>query len=147
VARTKAADLSLNPSPASAKGPHARIYVIFTDIVGTKAALLAAVGLAHGLDLPLLLLAARRVPYPLPVEEPPFSVEFTEHAMYGLVSDLHAEVAVQILLCREPEEALRGALGPEALVVIGTGKGWWKSRYRNLARRLRADGRHLVLID
>ena len=147
MARTTAADLRLNPSPASAKGPNARIYVIFTDIVGTKAALFAAARLAHGLDLPLLLLAARRVPYPLPLEEPPISVEFTEHEMYALVSDLDAEIAVQILLCREPEEALRGALRPEALVVIGKGKGWWRSRYRNLARRLRADGRHLVLID
>ena len=147
VAIAKATDAFLLPSAESERGPNARIYVIFTDIVGTKAALFAATRLAHGLDLPLLLLAARRVPYPLPLEEPPFSVEFTERAMCSLVSNLDAEIAVQILLCREPEEALRDALRPEALVVIGKGKGWWRSRYRNLARRLRADGRHPVLID
>lgn len=121
--------------------------MIFTDIIGTRAALLAATRLADGLDLPVSLLAARSVPYPLPLESPPVSVEFTEHEMCCLVSDLDTEIAVHILLCREPEAAIRDALGPEALVVIGTGKGWWRSRYRNFARRLRADGRHLVLID
>ena len=87
------------------------------------------------------------MPFPLPLENPPVSIDFTESIMCRLVSDLETEIAVQILLCREPEEALRDALGPEALVVIGTGKRWWSSRYRNLARRLRADGRHLILID
>lgn len=67
--------------------------------------------------------------------------------MFGLVSDLDAEIAVHILLCREPEEALRDALGPEALVVMGTGKRWWNPRYGNLVRRLTADGFRLVLID
>ncbi len=147
MARTKAGDLIRNPSPASARSPNARIYVIFTDLAGTKAALLAAARLSHGLNLPLLLLAARRVPYPLPLERPPIAVEFTERAMYGLVSDLDADIAVRILLCREPEETLRNALGPEALVVIAKEKSWWKSRYRKLARRLKADGRQLVLID
>ena len=140
-------DAFLLPSAESERGPNARIYVVFTDIIGTRAALFAATRLARGLDLPLLLLAARRVPYPLSLEEPPFSIEFTEHAMYGLVSNLDAEIAVRILLCREPEDAIRDAVGPEALVVIGTRKGWWRSRYRNLVRRLRADGRHLVVID
>lgn len=147
VARTNAADLSVVPSRVAAKGPDARIYVIFTDSAGTRAALSAAVKLGRGLDLHLLLLAARRVPYPLPLDEPPVSVEFTEEAMYRLVSGLDAEIAIQILLCREPEDALRGALGPEALVVIGTGKRWWRSPYRKLARRLKADGSRLVLID
>ena len=147
MAIAKATSVFFPPSAGSERGPNVRIYVIFTDIIGTRAALLAATRLAYGLDLPLSLLAARSVPYPLPLESPPVSVEFTEHAMCSLVSDLDAEIAVQILLCREPQEALRDALGPEALVVIGKGKGWWRSRYRNLARRLRADGRHLVLID
>ncbi len=147
MAIAKAADPFFIPSAGAARGPNARIYVIFTDIAGTRAALSAAVRLGRGLDLPLLLLVARMTPYPLPLEDPPVSVEFSEHAMYELVRDLDAEIVVQILLCREPEDALRDALGPEALVVIGTGKSWWRPRYRKLARRLKADGRHLVLID
>ncbi len=147
MARTKAADPSSVPYPAVAGGPKAHICVIFTDVARTRAALLAAVQLGRGLDLQLRLLAACRVPFPLPLEEPPISIGFTEDLMFGLVSDLDTEVAIQILLCREPEAALREALGPETLVVIGTPKSWWRSQYRNLALRLKADGRNLVLID
>ena len=94
MATAKATDVFFLPSAESERGPNARIYVIFTDIIGTRAALLAATRLADGLDLPLSLLAARSVPYPLPLESPPVSVEFTEHAMRSLVSDLDAEIAV-----------------------------------------------------
>jgi hypothetical protein len=131
----------------NAKGPEARIYVIFTDPARTRAALSAAIELARGLEMPLLLLAARPVPFPLPLEQPPVSVEFTEEAMYRLASGLDAEIAIQILLCREPADALRAALPSDTLVVIGTGRGWWRSPYRTLVRRLKADGRQLVLID
>jgi hypothetical protein len=147
VAKVNAADLIFKPSPASARGPDARIYVIFTNKAGTKAALSAASRLARGLDLPLSLLAARQVPYPLPLENPPVGIEFIESAMRELVSGQDPEITVHILLCRERDEALRDALGPDALVVLGTGNSWWKSRYRHLARCLKADGRRLILID
>ena len=126
-------------SPARGRGPDSRIYVIFTDVEGTRAALTAAAGLAQGLGLPLELLAARVVPYPLPLNEPPVSVEFMEGAMSRLVGDLDAEVSVNILLCRDPDQTLRQALGPDALVVIGGGKP-------KLARLLQSDGRRLIVI-
>jgi hypothetical protein len=126
-------------SPAQGRGPDSRIYVLFTDAAGTKAALAAATGLARGLGLPVELLAARVVPYPLPLDEPPVTIEFMEGTMSRLVVDLDTEVSVSILLCRDPNEALRNALGPDALVVIGGGKP-------KLARLLLSEGRRLIVI-
>jgi hypothetical protein len=147
VARVGAADVRFSIPPFTACGPNARVYVIYTDAAGTRAALGAAARLARGLNLTLVLLAARRVPYPLPLDDPPVSVEFAEQAMHSLAGDLCVEVAVTILLCREPEETLHEAIGPEALVVMGTGKRWWRRPYRGLARKLKAEGRQLVLIN
>ncbi len=147
VARVDTADAGFSLSPFTARGPNARVYVIYTDVGGTRTALDAAARLARGLNLALLLLAARRVPFPLPLDDPPVSVEFAEQAMYSLVGGLDVELAVKILLCREPEDALREAIAPEALVVIGTGKQWWRRQYRNLARKLKAEGRQLILIN
>ena len=127
-------------SPSQARQPESRIYVIFTDEAGTKAALAAAAGLARGLDLSLELLAPQVVPYPLPLDEPPVSLDFVERVMARLLDRLEADVFVRILLCRDSDETLRNAVGPEALVIIGPGKP-------GLARLLKSDGRRLIVIQ
>jgi hypothetical protein len=113
--------------------------VIFTDAPETRTVLSAAASLAHGLDLPLEVLATQIVPYPLPLDEPPVAVDFAEHAMARLAADLDAQVAVRILLCRNPEETLRKAVGPDALVVIGR-------RNPRLVRLLSSDRRRVIVI-
>jgi hypothetical protein len=112
--------------------------VIFTDAPETKAVLSAAACLAHGLDLPLEVLAAQVVPYPLPLDAPPVAVDFAEHEMFRLVADLDAPVAVRILLCRDPEETLLRAVGQDALVVIGRGNP-------RLARLLNSGRRRVIV--
>jgi hypothetical protein len=134
-------------SPVPASGPNSEIVVIFTDRVRTKAALTAACRLGHGLDLPLTLLAPRVVPYPLPLECSPVPATFIEREMTHLVKGLNAEITIHILLCRNRTEAVKNALGPESLVVIGTGNLGWRFRYRNLVQLLRAEGLRLILID
>jgi hypothetical protein len=125
--------------PADAREPESRVYVIFTGEPETKAVLSAAASLAHGLDLPLEVLAAQVVPYPLPLDEPPVAVDFAEHAMSRLVAGLDAQVAVRILLCRDAEETLSKAVGPDTLVVIGSGNP-------KLARLLASDRRRVLVI-
>jgi hypothetical protein len=125
--------------PAEARGPDSRVYVIFTDAPETRTVLSAAASLAHGLDLPLEVLAAQIVPYPLPLDAPPVAVDFAEQAMTRLVAGLDAQVAVRILLCRDADETLRKAVGPDALVVIGGGNP-------KLARLLASDRRRVIVI-
>jgi hypothetical protein len=127
-------------SPAQPRGRDSHhIYVIFTDTARTKTALLAAARLARGLGLPLELLTAQIVPYPLPLNEPPVSIDFVARAMSRLVADLEADISVRILLCRDADETLRNAVRPDALVVIGGGRP-------KLTRLLQSDGRRLIVI-
>jgi hypothetical protein len=125
--------------PTEARGPDSRVYVIFTDVPETKAVLSAAASLAHGLDLPLQVLATQIVPYPLPLDAPPVAVDFAEHAMASMVAGVHAQVEVRILLCRDANETLRKAVAPDALVVIGKGNA-------KLARLLASDRRRVIVI-
>jgi hypothetical protein len=120
-------------------GADSQIYVIFTDPARTKAALHVAVRLARGLDLTLELLTAQVVPYPLPLDDPPVSIDFTKSAMSRLVADLEADILVRILLCRDADEALRSAVGRDAVVIIGGARP-------KLTRLLQSDGRRLVII-
>ena len=138
--RAKAPTPVLIDSPSQARQPESRVYVIFTDEAGTKAALAAAAGLARGLDLSLELLAPQVVPYPLPLDEPPVSLDFVERVMARLLNRLEADVFVRILLCRDSHETLRNAVGPEALVIIGPGKP-------RLTRLLKSDGRRVIVVQ
>lgn len=135
----KTAPPTVIESHAQPGAPESRIYVIFTDAARTKTALQAAARLARGLDLPLELLTAQVVPYPLPLSEPPVSVEFIGGAMARLVGELEAEISVRILLCRDRDRTIRDAVAPDALVIIG-------GRRPRLARLLKSDGRRVIVI-
>ena len=137
--RPKAATPVFIDSPAPVRQPESRVYVIFTDNAGTKTALAAAARLARGLDLPLELLAAQVVPYPLPLDDPPVSIDFVEGVMARLLIGVEADISVRILLCRDSAQTLRSAVEPEALVVIGPGKS-------RLARRLAAGHRRVMIV-
>lgn len=131
---------------APPRRPASGIFVVRTDPGRTKDALAVACRLASGLDLPLTLLALQVIPYPLRLENPPVSLAFIEHELSELASGMDAEVAVNILLCREAKEALKSALAPDSVVVIATGRKWWRFRHARLARLLSADGRRLLLV-
>ena len=126
-------------STSAAQRPDSRIYVIFADNARAKSALRTAVAHARGLDMQIELLVAHVTPFPLPLEEPPVSLDFMERAMSELVADIDGAVLVSILLCRDSDEALRKAVGPESLVVIPVGMP-------KLARLLAADGHRLMVI-
>jgi hypothetical protein len=132
--------------PAPASGPDSEIVIVFTDAPGTKAALAAADRLVHGLDLRLTLISPRIVPYPLPLECPPVPVEFLKGEMVELARGLDAEITIHILLCRDRNEAVRRALRPESLVVMGTGNIRSRFDHRTLVRLLRAEGLRLILV-
>jgi hypothetical protein len=113
--------------------------VIFGDPRRAKAALAKAAAHARGLDLQIEVLTAQVVPFPLPLSEPPVSVEFAERAVSQLVAGVDAAVSVHILLCRDSNEALRKAVPRESLVVIAGDN-------LRLARLLAADGHRLIVI-
>jgi hypothetical protein len=121
------------------------LHVIYTSLPRTRAALAAAASLAVGLDARVTILAAQVVPYPLPLEEPPVAVEFTERKLWQMAAEQETGAAVSVYLCRDREETIRQVLRPESLVVIGGRKWWWPTEEQHLAKILRRDGHRVIL--
>ena len=134
-------------SPALEREPNLQLYVIFTNPSGTRRALCAASHLARDLDTRLVLLAAQVVPYPLPLDDPPVSREFTDRILTQLASEQETDIAVKLYLCRDRVETIRRALGPDSLVVLGTRTRWWPGREQMLARLLKRDGHKVIYAD
>jgi hypothetical protein len=122
------------------------LRVIFTDFSNTAAALAKAGSLARGLGARITLVVAQVVPYPLPLNLPDVPVEFTERTLQQLAT---GDTDIQILLCRDREDAIRRALPPDCLVIIGMRQcRWWLScRERSFAGRLRRDGLRVLVVS
>ena len=93
------------------------------------------------------MLAAREVPFPLPLSEPPVSVRFTEERLRSLVLGGGLPATVDVRLCRDQRAAIRQALPPASLVLVGGRKHWWPGRAQTLAAVLARDGHNVVFVD
>jgi hypothetical protein len=134
-------------TPLSTRDAGLDVHVIFTSFPRTRAALAAAASLAAGLDARVTILAAQVVPYPLPLEEPPVAVEFTEQKLWQMAAEQESGAAVSIYLCRDREDTIRQVLRPESVVVIGGRRWWWPTEENHLAKVLRQDGHRVILPD
>jgi hypothetical protein len=101
--------------------------------------------MARDLDATLTLLAAQVVPYPVPLDEPLVSREFTERVLSRLAAESDLATVATVLLCRDRNDALRAELRPQSLVVIGSARRWMPRRDASLVKLLRRDG-HSVFI-
>src|SRR5205809_2942825 len=111
-----------------------------------QAALETASHLARDLSARLVLLFAKLVPYPLPLEAPPVSSAFTAGVLSQLAVEQEADVPARVYLCRDRDVTIRHALGPGSLVVMGFRKRWWLNRTPPLARLLKRDGNEVILV-
>jgi hypothetical protein len=123
------------------------IAVIFTSIESTLSALRTAGALANRLRARITLIVPQVVPYPLPLNRPPVPTAFTERHFRVITAESPVETNVQVYLCRDRMEALRGVLKPHSLVVVGGNRSWWPTRERRLARQLRRCGHEVVFAD
>lgn len=119
------------------------LYIVFTNLSDTCAVLHAAAELARDLQARITVLVPQAVPYPLPLSRPPVPIGLTEQSLEPLTREPQTDTSIRVLLCRDRDEAVRQALPPESLVVIGERRHWW-SRGSRLARILKRDG-HRVL--
>lgn len=119
--------------------------MVFTDVGATKVAIKTATDLARDLNARLVLLVAKIVPWPLPLEQPPVSGEFTERVLSELAGEQKADITARVYLCRDRDPTIRHVLEPGSLVVIGSSKRWWPHRAPPLARLLKRDGHDVIL--
>ena len=129
---------------ASSGGSPLDLHVVFTDLTSTLATLAAASELARGLGARMTIVAAQVVPYPLPLDDPPVAASFTERVLLEAASAQTVDTRVDIYLCRDRRQAIRQALKPDSLVVIGKRKRWWPTGEESLARMLKRDGHRVI---
>jgi hypothetical protein len=123
------------------------VFVIFTDLPGTLAAIQRAEGLAEQLGAHLRLVMPYEVSYMLPLTKPPVPVEFLEGQMRDLAARTGMEVEAQVCLCRDKKSALGNLLPPNSLIVVGGRKRWWPTAAQMLARSMQRDGHQVIFAD
>jgi hypothetical protein len=131
-------------TPGRENNPELRLYVAYTNPDATKSALKAAVCLARDLKARLVLVVPKIVPYPLPLEAPPVSNEYTDRLLSQLLDRQEADITAQVYLCRDPDTAIRDALEPNSIVIIGGHRWWWLSKTWSLARLLKREGHEVI---
>jgi uroporphyrinogen-III synthase len=121
------------------------ISVVFTSVESTLAALKEAGTLASSLGARITLLVPQVVRYPLQLENPPVSVDFSRERLREIASQSPVETRVHLYLCRDKIQTLIAALKPKSIVVLGGRKGrWWPTRDEALARALRRAGHEVI---
>jgi hypothetical protein len=124
-----------------------RIHVLFTGLEETRLALRRAEKLAAGLDARIALILTPVVPFPLPLDQPPTSVDFAQNQVDSLAATVDSPVEGFVYLCRDPLHMLSTVLPPHALLVIGTRSGWTFGRSKRLARALRRRGHQVITAE
>lgn len=122
------------------------VNVLCTSVFGAAKALEPAAALARGLNARVHLVVAQQVSYAVPLESPPTSVDFAERSARKLAESCGVETNVEILLCRDAEEAFRSHLQPRSLVILGARRRWWPCREQRMARHLRQLGHEVLVI-
>lgn len=123
------------------------IFVIFTDIPGTLAALRMAGELAGRLDAHLRLLMPYEVHFALPLMMPPVSIAIIEERARALLSEIPVDVSAHIYLCRDKYQAARLILKPNSIVFLGGRKRWWGYANRKMAITLKKYGHQVILTN
>jgi hypothetical protein len=135
------------PSPSHTSDGKLEVALIFTSPQATIAALERTATLLSGLDARINLVAAQIVPYPLPVDNPPVSVEFNEQRLLQIARRSPIETVVHLCLCRNRFETLTSVLRPGSVLIIGGRKRWWLTWERKLARKLEYAGFQILLLE
>ena len=123
------------------------VYVVYTSTEETFAALRIAGGFANALNVPLILVHCRTVPYPLAVDSPtgvsPIQAdEFLERLRVERI-----DVLSRVYLCRDDRRAIGTALNLPSLVVVGGRRRLWRTKAESWRRALEAAGHYVVFVE
>jgi hypothetical protein len=123
------------------------VYVIFTTIDETLAAVRVADILGRAMTVPLTLIHFRAVPYPLSVDAPAGLSPVETDAFVGQLETEGFEVRVRAYLCRDERRAIPMAFKRHSLIVIGGQRSSWPTQSERWRRRLEAAGHFVVFVD
>jgi len=123
-----------------------RVFVPYTSVEMTKAALQKAVALTGNLNAHITLFAAQVVPFPLPLYQSSVSPAFLEQRLLAIAGEAGGSIDVQVILARDLELGIQRVLPPNSLVMVATKKRWWPSLEAKLARTLVRAGHSVALV-
>jgi hypothetical protein len=126
------------------------VYVVFTSIAETLAAIRIASQLAKALSVPVTLVHRRTVPYVLPVDAPnglsPVETDAFVHWLREAGREAGVDVRVRVYLCRNAQHVIPLAFKPHSLIVIAGRRSWWPTRTKRWRRALEAAGHFVVFV-
>lgn len=135
------------PPAGEAANPKLNISVIFTTVESTLAALKHAGVLAANLGARITLVVPQVVPYPLPLDGPPVSMDVNERRFRVIAGQSMVETRVTVYLCRDRLETAKAVLRPHSLVVVGGRKTWLSTPEKRLAAELRHAGHEVIFSE
>jgi hypothetical protein len=123
------------------------VYVVFTTVPGTLAAVRVAGVVSGAMGVPLRLIHFRTVPSPLPVDAPTglSPIETAEFA--AQLRSQGYDVSLHVYLCRDAREAITTSLRRGSLVAIGGSRSWWPTEGGRWKRWLEAAGHFVLYVD
>jgi hypothetical protein len=144
------APLIEQPSGRPVDGPLIRtdsIYIVFTTIEETFAAVRVAAELGKAMAVPLTLIHFRTVPYPLSVEAPAGLSPVETDAFVQQLRAEGIEVRVRVYLCRNERRVIPFAFKHHCLIVIGGHHAWWRTASERWRQRLEAAGHFVLFVN
>src|SRR5262245_39112264 len=101
------------------------VYVVYTTVEETLAALRVADSLARAMHVPLTLVHFRTVPYVSAVGAPDGVSPVETDAFADELRAAGFDMRVRVLLCRTPRQGIPYAFKPHSLVVVSGRRSWW----------------------
>jgi hypothetical protein len=123
------------------------VFVVYTALDETLAALRAAAGFAGPLGATVTLVHFRTVPYAQPIDAPAGISPIATEAFSQLLANEGLEVSRRVYTCREPGPAIRDMVKGTSLVFIGRRRGWWQRSSGRMRRALEEAGHLVITID
>jgi hypothetical protein len=123
------------------------VYVVYTSIDETLAAVRAAGDFAKALGVPVMLIHFRTVPYALPVDAPCGISPVETDAFTTRLRAEGVDVRVRVHLCRDGRRAIPLAFTPHSLIVVAGQRRWWPTESDRWRRMLEAAGHFVVFVD
>lgn len=122
------------------------VTVLFTDVPHTLAALRHAGELGSSLHASLRILVPVVVPYPLDLSHSPIDSRYACRRLTTITRGVGIPTRVELVHCRDREEAVEKTLQPHSVVVMCWRKRRFFDRTSRLVRRLSACGHHVVVV-
>ena len=123
------------------------VFVIYSTIDDTLAAVRVAGNFAKALSVPVTLIHFRTVPYALPLDEPTGISSVETDAFITRLRAESLDIRVRVYLCRDERRAIPLALKDHSLILVAGQRRWWRTESERWHRRLEAAGHFVVFVD